>query len=624
VTVLTGGCTGGYGAFMAPTEPRTTAHPADEPALEDLGLLGDTRTAALVDARGRIVWMCLPHFDGDPVFGALLAGDGGGHFTVGPAGEATLMERHYRAGSTVLESRWAVDGGQLRLTEGMISEVIGSLFPTLCLVRRLEAEAGPVRCTVTFDPRFGVARQRPATRATGTGCVSTRGDIAIAVAADRDLRVEAGQTHELTVEPGQPLTIVLTAAQHGPLTHVAPDTAWQALVQEDVAWRRWSAGINYDGPAAAVVHRSAITLRLLTYSPSGAPVAAPTTSLPELIGGARNWDYRYAWPRDASIGIGAFLGLGVDLRARAFLYWLLHASRLDRPWLPPLLTLHGRPVPAEREVPDWPGYAGSRPVRIGNDAFGQHQLDNYGWVLDAMWVLTKAGHRLYGETWRAATAMANLVAREWRKPDSGLWEVRGEPAHYVHSKLMSWLVLDRALRIAEARGSRSRHEQVWRAQRAAIAQDVVARGVDPRRGTFVRAYGRTDLDAALLLLPLLGIEPATSPRTRATVSAIRQDLSAGGPFLYRYPPGQDRLEGGEGAFLPCSFWLVQALALMGQVEEAVDLFEQLVRIGGPLGLFAEEVDPSSGRLLGNYPQALTHATLIQAALAIRDATRAGA
>lgn len=605
---------------MAPMEAGASAHPAGEPALEELGLLGDTRTAALVDARGRIVWMCLPHFDGDPVFGALLAGGDGGHFTVGPAGPATLTKRHYRAGSTVLESEWAIAGGRLRLTEGMISEVIGSLFPTLCLVRRLEAEGAPARCTVSFDPRFGEARQRAATRPLGAGCVSTFGGIAISVAADRDLRIEAGRVHEVSVEPGRPLIVVLTAAQHGPLTLLAPEAAWQALAEEDDVWRRWSAGIDYDGPAAEVVHRSAITLRLLTYSPAGAPVAAPTTSLPELLGGSRNWDYRYAWPRDASIGIGAFLGLGVETRARAFLYWLLHASRLDRPWLPPLLTLHGRPVPAERELTDWPGYAGSRPVRIGNDAYGQHQLDNYGWVLDAMWLLTKAGHRLYGETWRAATAMADLVAREWRKPDSGLWEVRGDPAHYVHSKLMSWLVLDRALRIAEARGAGGRHQQLWRAQRAAIAQDVVARGVDPERGTFVRAYGRTDLDAALLLLPLLGIEPPTSPRTRATIAAIRHDLSAGGPFLYRYPPGQDQLEGGEGAFLPCSFWLVQALALTGEVEEAVGLFEQLVRIGGPLGLFAEEVDPSSGRQLGNYPQAFTHATLVQAALAIRDAT----
>jgi GH15 family glucan-1,4-alpha-glucosidase len=263
-------------------------------------------------------------------------------------------------------------------------------------------------------------------------------------------------------------------------------------------------------------------------------------------------------------------------------------------------------------------------VRVGNDAHTQHQLDNYGWVLDAMWLLTKSGHRLYGETWRAGRGMADLVAREWRRPDAGLWEVRGDPAHYVHSKLMAWLALDRTLAVADLRGVRSRQRGFWEAQRAAIAADVLTHGYDTDRGTFVRAYGRTDLDSALLVLPLLGLEPPSSGRTVGTIAAIRRELSAGGPLLYRYPPGEDRLDGGEGAFLPCSFWLVQALALSGSLAEAVELFDALVEIGGSLGLFPEEVDPTTGRHVGNYPQAFTHATLIQAALAIRDATTAAA
>ena len=413
---------------------------------------------------------------------------------------------------------------------------------------------------------------------------------------------------------------MLTAAHRGPLTLVPPAAGWDALMADEAGWRRWSAGIDSGGLFAGPVERSLITLRLLTYSPSGAPVAAATTSLPEELGGDRNWDYRYAWPRDASIGIGAFLGAGLDEQARAFLYWLLHASRLERPRLPALLTLHGRRVPPEREVGEWAGYRGSRPVRFGNGARDQHQLDNYGWVLDAMWLLVRAGHGLYGETWRIAMGLADHVAAHWRRPDAGLWEVRGEPAHYVHSKLMAWLALDRALRIAGSHRTPVRRRSRWTAERAAIAADVITNGVDPARGVFVRAYGRRDLDAALLVLPLLGLEPPRSPSVVGTIEAVQRELSAGGPLLYRYPPGADGLAGGEGAFLPCSFWLAQALAATGAVDEAVGLVEQLQGLAGPLGLYAEEADPASGDLLGNYPQALTHAALVQSVLAIRDAT----
>jgi len=590
------------------------------PRIRDLGLIGDTRTAALVDTRGRIVWLCLPHFDGEPVFGALVAGGDGGVFALGPAGDADVVQRRYRSGSTVLETTWRVGGAELVLTEGMVAEVEGSRRPTFCLVRRLEARGGRADGAVCFDPRFGTGRRTPRTRPMAGGLVCVDHGVAVSLAADRDIGVQPGRPMELRIEPGRPLTLVLTAAHRGPLTHVAPHEAWDALMADDAGWRRWSACIDFDGPFAPAVERSLITLRLLTYSPSGAPVAAPTTSLPEEPGGERNWDYRYAWPRDASIGIGAFVGVGLHEQARAFLYWLLHASRLERPRLPALLTLHGRRVPPEREMRDWPGYGGSRPVRFGNGARDQHQLDNYGWVLDAMWVLVRAGHRLYGETWRAATALADHVSEGWRRPDAGIWEVRGEPAHYVHSKLMAWLALDRALRIADSHRTAPRRRVRWEIERAAIAIDVVANGVDPERGSFVRAYGRRDLDAALLVLPLLGIERPESARVVGTIQAVRRELGAGGPLLYRYPPGEDGLAGGEGAFLPCSFWLAQALAATGAVDEAVELVEDLLGLAGPLGLYAEEADPASRDLLGNYPQALTHAALVQAALAIRDAT----
>jgi GH15 family glucan-1,4-alpha-glucosidase len=582
------------------------------------GLLGDTRTAALVDGQGSIDWLCLPHFDGDPVFARLLAGADGGHFTVRPAGPAELAHRRYRPGSPVLESAWTVDSAQLMTTDGMIADVDGSPLPTFCLVRRVEAHGRPVRVHVSFEPRAGPSRRRYRERATSTGTVYSDGSTALWLSTDPPVVIRPGSASEVEVEPSRPLTIVLTAAHRGPVTLISPHDAWHALRVDADRWQRWCAGIDYDGPGADAVARSLITLRLLTYAPSGAPVAAATTSLPEWPGAGRNWDYRFAWPRDASIGIGAFLGVGLVDQARAFLYWLLHASRLDRPRLPAILTIHGKRVPAEREV-DWSGYRDSRPVRFGNSARTQHQLDNYGWVLDAMWLLVRAGHRLYAETWRAGRGLADEVARRWREPDSGIWEVRGPPAHYVHSKLMAWLALDRALRIGEVQGLSARRRERWAAERSAVAREVTANGFDPTLGAFVRAYGRDDLDAAVLVLPLIGIAPPDSPRVRGTIAAIRSNLSAGGPLVYRYPPGSDGLGGGEGAFLPCSFWLVQALAASGAIDEATENFAQLLDLAGPVGLFAEEVDPTTGTQLGNYPQALTHAALIQAALAIRDA-----
>jgi GH15 family glucan-1,4-alpha-glucosidase len=583
----------------------------------DHGLIGGTRTAMLVTGDGTIDWCCLPGFDGTPVFGTLLGGPGAGRFRMGPLLPAVPMARRYRENTATLETVWAADGGRLVLTEAMVAEVAGRLLPATLLVRQLSAEGAPVTAVIDFDPRWGEHHRHPRTRR-GLGLVCDFGRLALSLDSHPPVEVEPGRPKTITVEPGRPVTLVLAAAYGEPLIHIDPATAWDLVAADETRWQDWAAEIDEDLPYRPAVVRSLLTLRLLTYSPSGAPVAAPTTSLPEDPGGVRNWDYRYTWPRDASIGVSTFLGAGKPVEAERFLGWLLHASRLDRPRLPALLTLMGCRAPTERTLSGWPGYAGSTPVRTGNGAADQHQLDGYGWVLDAAWAYVRAGHRLNSETWRAMRAFADTVAGRWGEPDAGIWEIRDDAAHHVHSKLMGWLALDRALRIGRTHRLSERQRLRWATARTEVAEQIRTKGFDPARNSYTRAYGSDDLDAALLVLPTLGFEPPGSSRARATVDAVRAELTAVGPLLYRYPPGRDGLPGGEGAFLPCSFWLVQALATTGRRPDAVKLFEELLDRATPLGLYGEEMDPATGEHLGNFPQALTHAALIQAALTLRD------
>ena len=589
-----------------------------ERRIEDYGLIGDTRTAALVASDGAIDWMCIPRFDGQPVFGRLVGGPDAGTFVMGPALPATVVARYYRPNTVTLETTWRCDGGELTLTEGMIAEVTGTLLPTTLLVRRLTASGGPVDAVIDFDPRLGEQHRRPRIDHRGDTVVCTWGGTALALQCAPVPRIKPGQPTSVTIKPGEPLTVTVSVAERGPLAYVDPDVGWAALGADEKRWRDWCDDIDPALPNREMAVRSLLTLRLLTYSPSGAPVAAPTTSLPEHLGGGRNWDYRFAWPRDASIGIGAFLGAGKIDEARRFLSWLLYASRLKRPRLPVLFTLHGRHPSAERELPRWPGYAHSQPVRIGNGAADQHQLDGYGWVIDAAWLLVDAGHHLYSETWRALRGFADEVATRWTAPDAGIWEIRGDGAHHVHSKLMAWLALDRALRISGTHRTPARQLVRWTAQRDAIATDVAAHGFNAELGSYTRTYGSTDLDAAVLVLPLLDLEPIDSARVRGTIDAVARELSAGESLLYRYPPSHDGLPGGEGAFLPCSFWLVQALAATGRLGEARARLDELFALASPLGLYGEEMDPATNRHLGNFPQALTHAALLQAVLALQE------
>lgn len=591
--------------------------------IADYGLLGDTRSAALVSSQGSIDWMCLPRFDSEPIFGRLVGGASAGVFRLGPAEPAPVTTRRYRTNTATIETTWIVGDNRLTLTDSMVAELGSRMLPPTLLIRRLTAEGGPVDAIVEFDPRRGEHHGAPRLRRENDVWVCSWRSLAVSLTSHPRTNVEVGRAQSVRVTPQEPLTFVMAAADREPLVHVDPSAAPALVAADEAFWRDWSAEVSETVPHRNAVIRSLLTLRLLTYSPSGAPVAAATTSLPEHIGGERNWDYRYAWPRDASIGIAAFLGVGKVAEARRFLAWLLHASRLSRPELPVLLDLDGRRAPAEREWRGWEGYQDSQPVRVGNDAIHQHQLDGYGWVVDAAWDLVDAGHPLYGETWRAMRAFADLVAKRWREPDSGIWETRGPAAHHVHSKVMGWLTLDRALRIAASRPVRNKQRRRWELAREALAEEVRRKGFDVARGSYTRTYGSDDLDAALLILPVIDMESPDSPRLRGTVDAIRRELDAGGPLLFRYPPETDGLPGREGAFVACSFWAVQALALTGRREEAEDLMHQLIELATPLGLYGEEIDPGTGAHLGNFPQALSHATLVQAALSLRagDAPR---
>ena len=589
--------------------------------IADYALVGDTRTAALCSSQGSIDWLCVPRFDSDPVFGRLIGGERAGCFFITPEGVRSTS-RAYRRDSAVLDTTWRTETGELILTEGMVLDVQTRLLPQALLVRRVRCTNGTATLRINFDPKLGLPGRNPRSERRHGELVCTWGSLAVALRSQPDLALRPGQERIFELRAGEQLTVVMTMADRAPLVLISPDAAFAELARTVAWWQQWSGGLLYEGEFRDAVARSLITLRLLTYSPSGAPVAAPTTSLPEVLGGARNWDYRLSWPRDASIGIGAFLGVGKTEEAHSFMHWLLHASRLTRPRLGVLYTIYGKPGPMERDLNEVVGYEDSRPVRAGNAASSQHQLDVYGWVVDAAWLLSHSNNGLHSETRRAVASFANFVSRTWREPDAGIWEVRGEPHHYVHSKLMAWVTLDRAIRIDQHNRGRRRRHRHWIAERAALASDIQEHGYSAKHNTYVWRYGSEQVDAALLILPIVEFENKASARVAGTVAAIRRELDAGDGLLYRYAPGADNLDGTEGAFLPCSFWLVQALARVRKIEEAKRLFERLLGLANDVGLLSEEIDPTTKQFLGNHPQAFTHATLAQAALTLRAADEA--
>jgi GH15 family glucan-1,4-alpha-glucosidase len=587
-------------------------------AIGDYAAIGDGRTVALVARDGSIDWLCLPDLDSPSVFAAVLDADRGGRFALHPEVPADV-ERRYLPDTNVLETTFTTVDGVVRVTDALTLPGAGGLGPTRELVRRIEGLVGRVPMRWSVTPAFGYGSVRPRLERRGQIPVAVAGRDAVAVCAweageaDVDARAICGR---FDAEQGSSALIVLCAVYQEPLVFPARADVEARLEATIGYWRGWASTREYAGAWRDAVIRSALALKLLVHSPSGAIAAAATASLPEQIGGERNWDYRFCWVRDSAFTLDALLRLGCPGEADAFFWWLLHASQLTRPRLQVLYRLDGAERAPERTLA-LDGYRGSRPVRVGNAAAGQTQLDIYGDVLQTALIYVQAGGRLDRETGRRLAAMADLVCRIWREPDSGIWEVRSETRHFTHSKMMCWVALDRAVRLSDAGQLPSRRAAAWQVEALAIRDFIETRCWSPGLESYTRDADAKELDASLLLGVLLGYGAPDDGRLRSTVTAIQRDLGRG-PLLQRYS-GEDGLQGGEGAFLCCSFWLADALARIGRVSEATELMEQLLPLAGDVGLYAEELDPDTGEMLGNTPQGLVHLALINAAVSITGA-----
>ena len=649
---------------------RTDLMPTYAP-IGDYALIGDCRTAALVSRAGSVDFLCLPRFDSAAVFAALLDARSGGCFFARPAGEFQVRRR-YLGRTNVLETTFETAAGVLRLTDAMSvaaeAERRGELLPEHELLRCLECVDGEVEVEVGCDPRpeWGAAgaaagpRDRRALGVTwehGDQLLMLRSEVPVAAGSGTSgpsghpgHSGHSGQPGQSPL-PGLPrrqgvygretlragdrrfLSLASVTAEPGVFMPLG-DAAARRLERSVRWWERWVAACVYLGPHPEAVVRSLLTLKLLTYSPSGAVIAAPTTSLPEEIGGSRNWDYRYCWLRDTSWTLTAFFDLGFQEEGQAFFSWLLYATRMrtatpgGRRWRPRLRILnvvydvHGEVRLRERQLPWLEGYAGSRPVRVGNGAVAQLQLDIFGEVAQAAYDYVERGGTLDATEGRLLRQLGETVCALWREPDEGIWEKRSGRRHHTYSKAMCWVALDKLLLMHE-RGAitlPTAAASAFRRDRDALRHAVETEGYNQRLGTYVDVLGGDEIDASLLLLGLRGWDdPASSPRLAATLEAVRGRLERHG-LLYRYPPGADGIPGGEAAFGICSFWLAEILAAAGRVEEAQAQFERVLGYANDLGLFAEEIDPRTGAALGNFPQAFTHVGLISAALAITAAT----
>ena len=586
--------------------------------IEEYALIGDRRTAALVGSNGTIDWLCAPRFDSGAVFAALLGTNEHGSWELGPVGGATPAGRRYRPDSLVLETELDADGGRLLLTDLM--PVADDRSGVVQVIRIVEALSGTVRVRSRVRPRFDYGAVTPWFCSRNGALQAVAGPDTIVLDGDVQHQAQDGDAVvEFTVQPGQKVALRMSyvgVGQQAPgqadLTRLAGTT--------DRWWRRWASACTYDGPYREAVVRSLITLKALTYAPSGGIVAAATTSLPEQLGGPRNWDYRYCWIRDATFTLLALLDGGYTSEAVAWREWLLRAVAGDPAQLQTMYGVDGERRLVEATLDHLPGYADSRPVRIGNAASGQFQLDVYGELMDALHQARLRGLPPDDDAWRVQVALVEFVEQAWEQPDNGIWEMRGPRRHFVHSKVMAWAAIDRAVKAVELFDLDGPVEH-WRALRKRIHAQVCEHGYDQRRRTFTQFYGSDTLDAALLVMAQVGFLPPEDPRLTGTVAAIEKHFLRDG-FVQRYTMNEqtqtvDDLPPGEGAFLPCSFWLADCYALQGRRDEATALYERLLGLRNDVGLLSEEYDAGARRLVGNVPQAFSHVPLVNVAMTLR-------
>ncbi|MFD8815442.1 glycoside hydrolase family 15 protein [Streptomyces sp. NPDC059627] len=593
-----------------------------ERRIEDYALIGDEQTAALVGRDGSIDWLCLPRFDSAACFARLLGDEDHGHWRIAPYGATTCTRRGYRPDTLVLDTEWETTEGTVRVTDLMPQR---DQAPDV--VRIVEGVSGRVTVHSTLRLRFDYGSVIPWMRRSGTHRVAVAGPDAVWLRSDPSVRTwgeDFGTHSEFTVAAGERVAFVLTwHPSHEPRPPLVDP--YEALRTSVTDWRRWTARCTYAGPHRDTVVRSLITLKALSYAPTGGIVAAATSSLPEELGGVRNWDYRFCWLRDSTLTLGALLAAGYHKEAERWRDWLVRAVAGDPADLQIMYGLAGERRLPEFELPWLPGFADSRPVRVGNSAVDQLQLDVYGEVMDSLSLARTAGLPTKPHMWAIQCALMKFLEKAWRQPDEGLWEVRGGRRHFVHSKVLVWVAADRAVRTMEDYAELKGDLQAWRALRDEVHREVCEKGFDPKRNTFTQYYGSRELDASLLLIPRVGFLPPDDPRVIGTVDAIRDDLGHSG-FLRRYDTdaiGVDGMPGGEGAFLACSFWLADALHMTGRTDEAKALFERLVGLVNDVGLLSEEYDPETGRQLGNFPQAFSHIGLVNTALTLFDGEKAG-
>ncbi|MEK9522111.1 glycoside hydrolase family 15 protein [Streptomyces venezuelae] len=583
--------------------------------IDDYALIGDLQTAALVGRDGSVDWLCLPRFDSAACFASLLGDEENGHWRIAPKGATSCTSRRYADGTLVLETFWETRTGTVKVVDFMPQR---DTAPDL--MRIVEGISGSVEMSSVLRLRFDYGSVVPWMRRSDGHRVAVAGPDSVWLRSEPPVKTWGQQfstCSAFTVDAGEKVAFVLTwHPSHEP----RPDLVdpYESLEHSLADWREWSDRCTYRGPYRDVVLRSLITLKALTYAPTGGIMAAPTTSLPEEIGGVRNWDYRACWLRDSSLTLGALLAAGYVDEARAWRDWLLRSVAGDPADLQIMYGPAGERRLPETTLPWLRGYADSAPVRTGNAAVDQFQLDVYGEVMDSLHRAHEAGIPAEKHAWNLQLSLLGFLESTWREPDEGLWEVRGRRRHFTHSKVMAWVAADRAVRTLEADPSLPGDAARWRTMRDEIHAQVCARAFDPVRNTFTQSYGSQELDAATLLIPQVGFLPPDDPRVLGTVEAVQAELLHEG-YVRRYSTDGgtvDGLPGQEGTFLVCSFWLADALWLCGRREEARALFERLVALCNDVGLLAEEYDPVTDRQLGNFPQAFSHIGLVGTAFAL--------